>query len=84
MTLEERVLVSMYTRAVEARELIQTNLRLHEFLKEEGFSSASILHLLAQADNSLQALASVLSMKVSEHTESTHVLSQGPSARSDT
>ena len=84
MTLEERVLVSMCTRAVEARELIQTNLRLHEILKEEGFSPASILHLLAQADDSLQALASALSMKVSEHTESTHVLSQGPSARSDT
>lgn len=80
MTLEERVLVSMYTRAVEARELIQTNLRLHEFLKEED---NQVWHLLAQADNSLQALASVLSMKVSEHTESTHVLSQGPSARSE-
>ena len=72
MTLEERALVSIYTRAVEARELIQTNLRLHEFLKEDnGFSPASILHLLAQADNSLQSLASALSMKVSEHIEST-------------
>ena len=72
MTIDERVLVSMYTRAVEARELIQTNLRLHEFLKEDkGFSPASILHLLAQADDSLQALASALSRQVSELTEST-------------
>ena len=72
MTIKERVLVSMYTRAVEARKLIQTNLRMHEFLKEDkGFSPASILHLLAQADNSLESLASALSMKVSEQTEST-------------
>ena len=70
MTIEERAIVSMYTRAVEARELIQTNLRLHEFLKEDkGFSPKSILHLLAQADCSLQALASALAMKASEHTE---------------
>ena len=72
MTLEERVLVSMYIRAVEARELIQTNLRLHEVIKEDkGFSPASILHLLSQADYSLDALASALSRQVSEHTEST-------------
>ena len=78
MTIEERVLVSMYTRAVEARKLIQTNLRMHEFLKEDkGFSPASILHLLAQADNSLESLASALSMKVSEQTESTHVQPRG-------
>lgn len=71
MTIEERVLVSMYTRAVEARKQIQTNLRMHEFLKEDkGFSPASILHLLAQADNSLESLASALSMMVLEHTES--------------
>lgn len=70
MTLEERALVAMYTRAVEAMELIQTNLRLHKFLKEgKGFSPASIMHLLGQADNSLQALASALSMQVGEHTE---------------
>lgn len=68
MTIEERVLVSIYTRAVEARELIQTNLRMHEFIKDED---NQVWRLLAQADNSLQALASALSMKVSEHTEST-------------
>lgn len=68
MTIEEHALVSMYTRAVEARGLIQTNLRLHEFLKDE---SNQVLHLLAQADDSLLALASALSRQVSEHTEST-------------
>ena len=81
MTIEERVLVSMYTRAVEARDLIQSDLRMHEFIKDED---NQVWHLLAQADNSLQALASALSQQVSEHTESTPVLSQGPSARSDT
>ena len=70
MTLEERVLVAMYTRAVNAMELIQNCLRLSTFLKEDkGFSPESILHLLARADDRLQALTSVLSMKVSEHTE---------------
>lgn len=70
MTLEERALVSMYTRAVEARELIQKSLRLHGFLKEgNGFSPESIMHLLGQANNSLLALASALSRQVSEHTE---------------
>ena len=68
MTIEERALVSMYTRAVEARELIQTNLRLHEFIKDDDFQ---VLRLLAQADDSLLALASALSRQVSEHTEST-------------
>lgn len=84
MTLEERALVGMYTRAVEARELIQTISRLSDFLKEgDGFSPASIRHLLGQADNSLFDLASALSRQVSEHTESTQVLSQGTSARSE-
>ena len=69
MTLEERALVAMYTRAVEARELIQTDLRLHEFIKDEG---NQVLRLLAQADDNLLALASALSRQVSEHTESTH------------
>ena len=68
MTIEERALVSMYTRAVEARELIQTALRLHEFIKDEG---NQVLRLLAQADDSLIALSSALSRQVSEHTEST-------------
>lgn len=81
MTIEERALVSMYTRAVEARELIQTNLRMLEFIKDED---NQVLRLLAQADDRLQALASALVRQVSEHIESTPVLSQGPSARSDT
>ena len=68
MTIEERALVSMYTRSLEARELIQTDLRMLEFIKDED---NQVLRILAQADDSLQSLASALSMKVSEHIEST-------------
>ena len=70
MTIEERALVSMYTRSLEARELIQTDLRMLEFIKDED---NQVLRILAQADDSLQSLASALSIKVSRHTESTHL-----------
>lgn len=62
MTIEERVLVSMYTRAVEARELIQTNLRIHEFIQDKD---KQVLRLLVNADRFLDQLAYALAQKMS-------------------
>lgn len=62
MTIEERALVGMHTRAVEARELIQTNLRIHEFIQDKD---NQVLRLLANADRFLDQLAYALAQKMS-------------------
>ncbi len=62
MTIEERALVGMHTRVVEARELIQTNLRIHEFIQNKD---KQVLQLLANADRFLDQLAYALAQKMS-------------------